>query len=285
MFELGGVKMFECDELSLYAGDDIEITDKIIVTQPTLKQIRKFGEKRYFNAVYTLTSVGADLKWQLWEMGQDYTKIEDYDLFIQFISQAVASKKQVYKELTKNKDKHADLLKSLSEKDLKDMQINPMQLVLKDIDFADFIPMKVKYAEGNDQIILYDPKKDITIDRVIYSQIVDVVRKIHGFKRNNQIPANEATKMDLIEDSRDEAIMASKKPYKSIILPLLSTLKVDSGQCGNRMIWDMKINEFFYDIKRFGKIDEARRLLQGACSGFASLKDIDKNRLDMFAEI
>ena len=67
--------MFEVDELDIYRGGDIEITPKIIVTQPTLGQIADFGEKRYFNAVYTLTAVGADLKWQLWDLEQiDYTK-------------------------------------------------------------------------------------------------------------------------------------------------------------------------------------------------------------------
>ena len=68
--------MFEVDELDIYRGGDIEITPKIIVTQPTLGQIADFGEKRYFNAVYTLTAVGADLKWQLWDLEQiDYTKL------------------------------------------------------------------------------------------------------------------------------------------------------------------------------------------------------------------
>ena len=59
--------MFECDELSVYRGKDIQITPKIIVTQPTLDQIERFGEKKYFNAIHTLTAVGADLKWQLWD--------------------------------------------------------------------------------------------------------------------------------------------------------------------------------------------------------------------------
>ena len=31
--------------------------------------------------IYTLCSVGADLKWQLDDMGKDYTQIEDYELF------------------------------------------------------------------------------------------------------------------------------------------------------------------------------------------------------------
>ena len=275
--------MFEFDELSIYRGRDIEITPKIIVTQPTLGQIEEFGEKRYFSAVHTLTAVGADLKWQLWDMCQiDYTKIEDYDLFIQYIWMAVSSKKKLYKELTGNPDKYKSELSSLSKDALDDMLVNPLELILKDIDLADFIPCK---HEATGQIILYDAEHDITIDRVVYSQMIDVVRRIHGFKRNNETPANERTKMDLIEDARDEAMMNSKKQYKSILKPLISALTVKCGLCGDDNIWNMHINAFFDSIKRTSRIQDAELLLQGAYSGFASLKGIDKTRLEWAGDI
>jgi hypothetical protein len=275
--------MFECDELKIYRGSEIQITPKIIVTQPTLDQIEKFGEKRYFNAVHTLTAVGADLKWQLWDYNQiDYTTIEDYDLFINFISQAVASKKKIHAELTNNREKYAKELSLISEEDLAEMLINPLQLVLKDIDLADFISCK---SQKTDQIILYNVKNDITIDRAVYSQIVDIVRKIHGFKRNNEIPGNEITKMNLIEDARDEAMAASRRPYKSVLKPLISALTVKCGMCGDDRIWNMNIGMFFDNIKRVSKIQDAQLLLQGAYSGFASLKGIDKSRLDWTGDI
>lgn len=277
------MNMFECDELAIYRGRDIPINSKITVIQPTLGQIEEFGEQRYFNAVYTLTAVGADLKWQLWDYNHiDYTQVEDYDLFINFISQVLSSKKHIYNELMNNKDKYADEIASISQEKLDEMLINPLQLILKDIDLADFTICKL---EKNDQIVLYDQERDITIDRMIYSQIVDVVRKIHGLKRNNQMPANEATKRDLIDDARDEAMMAARKPYKSTLKPLISALTVKCGQCGDDNIWNMKISAFFDNIKRISKIQDAELLLQGAYSGFASLKGIDKNRLDWAGDI
>lgn len=277
--------MFEYDSLKIYSGDDIKITNKIIVTQPTIKQIKDFGEQYYFNVVYTLTSVGADMKWQLWDMGIDYTQIQDYDLFIKFIAPMIASKKRIYENLMNNKEKNFDKLKSLSEEELAKMLINPLKLIIKDVDLADFIPVKTKYAEENEQIVLYNPKNEIIINRFIYSKIVDVVRKIHGFNRNNEIPANETTKIALIEEARDNAMITKKKTNTSILMPLISTLKVKNGQCGKDTIWNMKINEFLYDIKRVNKILDVESLLQGAYSGFASLKDVEKNRLNMFAEI
>lgn len=274
--------MFEIDELKIYRGNDIPITDKIIVTQPTLGQIEEFGEKRYFQAVRNLTSVGADLKWQLWDyFNTDYTTIDDYDLFIKLICQMVSSKKNIYEEMANNPD-YEEQFNKLSEEDKKEMLVNPLSLVLKDIDLADF-----DLYEDNQkkQIILYDKERDITIDKFVYTRIVDVVRQIHGFKRNNQIPANERTKMDLIEDARDEAMAASQQPYKSTIKPLISALSAKCGMCGDERIWNMPVNMFFDSIKRIYRIQDAELLLQGAYSGFASLKGIDKNRLDWTGDI
>ena len=275
--------MFEIDELKIYRGSDIPITDKIIVTQPTIDQIIEFGEKRYFGAVHCLTGVGADFKWQLWDYyGIDYTTIDDFELFKKMLWQSLSSKKYLYKELTENREKYAEQLKNISEEDLEDMLVNPLSLVLKDIDLADFEEYE---SDRYPETILYDKEHDITIDRFIYMKIVDAVRQIHGFKRNNEIPGNETTKRNLIDDARDDAMAAAQKPYKSVLKPLISALAVKTGQLGGDSIWNTKIYMFFDAIKRINRIQDATLLLQGAYSGFASLKDIDKNRLDWAGEI
>ena len=275
--------MFEIDELKIYRGSDIPITDKIVVIQPTIDQIIEFGEKKYFGAVHCLTGVGADFKWQLWDYyGIDYTTIDDFELFKKMLWQSLSSRKHLHKELTENREKYEEQLKNITEEDLEDMLVNPLSLVLKDIDLADFEEYQ---SDKNDETILYDKEHDITIDRLVYSQIVDAVRKIHGFKRNNEIPGNNATKMIFIDDAREDAMMAAKKPYKSGLRPLISALAVKTGQLGNDNIWNTKIYMFFDAIKRINRIQDATLLLQGAYSGFASLKDIDKNRLDWAGEI
>ncbi len=279
------MNVFELDEYKIYRGRPIWINKNFSVHIPTLDQIEQFGEQKYFTAIYTLNSCGADMKWQLWDMyNLDYTKVADYELFIMLLSQLLSSKKKIrdaYKKVPTMFDRE------FTEEELDDMLVNPLELILKypdgtPVDLADY---QVFFVEKSQQNILYNEEKDITIDKLIYSQIVDAIRKIHGFKRNNQIPANEATKMDLIEDARDEAMLAANKPFKSIILPLVSTLKVQSGNFGSDMIYNMYISEFFYDIKRMGKIQDAQLLLQSAYSGFGNLKGIDKNRLDMFGDI
>ena len=275
--------MFEIDELKIYKGSDIRITDKIIVTQPTIDQIIEFGEKRYFQTVHTLTGVGADFKWQLWDyFGIDYTAIEDFELFKKMICPMLSSKKKIYDELKNNPEQYEEHISKMTDDDWDELLFNPISLVLKDIDFADFEEYD---SDKNNETILYDKEHDITIDRFVYSRMVDAVRKIHGFKRNNQVPGNEETKMILIEDARDEAMMNSRKEYKSVLKPLISALAVKTGQLGSDSIWNTKVNMFFDAIKRINKIQDATLLLQGAYSGFASLKGVDKDRLDWAGDI
>lgn len=275
--------MFEIDELKIYRGSDIPITDKIVVTQPTIDQIIEFGEKRYFGAVHCLTGVGADFKWQLWDYFQiDYTTIDDFELFKKMLWQSLSSRKYLYKELTENREKYAEQLKNISEEDLEDMLVNPLSLVLKDVDLADFEEYQ---SDKCPETILYDKEHDITIDRFVYTKIVDAVRQIHGFKRNDQVPANDITKMFLIDDARDEAKAAAQKPYKSVLKPLISALAVKTGQLGSDSIFNTKIYMFFDAIKRINRIQDATLLLQGAYSGFANLKGVSKDRLDWAGEI
>ena len=275
--------MFDIDELKIYRGSDIPITDKIVVMQPTIDQIIEFGEKRYFSTVHCLTGVGADFKWQLWDYyDTDYTTIDDFELFKKIIWKSLSSKKHIHKELTENRELYAEQLKNISEEELADMLVNPLSLILRDIDLADFEEYE---SDKCPETILYDKEHDITIDRFVYTRIVDAVRKIHSLKRNNQLPANDITKMFLIDDAREEAMAAAQKPYKSVLKPLISALAVKTGQLGSESIWNTKVNMFFDSIKRINKIQDATLLLQGAYSGFASLKGVDKDRLDWAGEI
>ena len=270
---------YDIDELSVYRGRDVPISEVITVYQPCLGEIEEFGEQRYFSAVHLLTSVGADLKWQLFDAGIDYMKIKDYDLFVQIISQLLSSGKNQLNAMS------AEERASLSNEDLAKLTFNPMSLILKGFDFADYVPWNIQYPNKPEpEIVLYNPKDDKVINRAAYFKLVDVIRDMHGLKRNNEIPANEATKMDMIEDARDEFLASKAQPYKSMLKPLISTMRVVFGCCDDS-IWDMKIGAFFDSVKRDGVINDSKQLLNGAYSGAVNLKKINKERLNYFRRL
>lgn len=291
--------MFEYDELRLYRGKPIYINRNFCIVIPTLNQIEEFGEKRYFGAIHNFTAVGADLKWQLWDVGIDYTQIDDYDLFVKLISQVLSSKKNLYYTIMTDSESTD---KTYTKEELREMLINPLQLILKETisneklfmeitnnfeksgifqdnygneysdDFVNSLmdnPYDICYRDfdfcnysaciknENNQIILHNPITDITFDRMAYNISVDIIRKIHGLKRNSQIPANERTKLDLIDDARDEYMVMVNKPYKSVLQPLISTLQVYTCQCGDNNVWNIPISAFFDNIKRIGKVQDS----------------------------
>ena len=77
--------LFEYDELKMYYGYHYWVTDKIQILQPTLGDIIEFGDTKFYSIVSTLCANTTSLRLQLWEMGIDWTKISDYELFIKLI--------------------------------------------------------------------------------------------------------------------------------------------------------------------------------------------------------
>lgn len=275
--------VYEISKLKLYRGSDIKINDNISVVNPTLASIvDDFDEQKYFQAVHSLCASGADLKWQLWDAGIDYTKISDYDLFLKYTKFLLSNRKNSIMRLS-----NEETLSVLSSEQIDELDFNPLFLTLK---YSDGTPVDLAffdeyYREDTDENVLYNRDKDVVIDRFVFSQIVTAVRDIHFLKRNNEIPGNKTTKMILIEDAKEEYLANKDKPYESIILPMISGLSVKCGQCGSDSIWQMPIYALLENIRRVFKIQDATLLLQGAYSGFASLKDVDKKRLDWLSAI
>lgn len=75
-------KNYSYDELALYFGDDYIVNDNIHIHQPTIGEIAHFGEREYFQMVYTLCAIPSDMKATLDDMGLDYAKLPDFDLFM-----------------------------------------------------------------------------------------------------------------------------------------------------------------------------------------------------------
>lgn len=244
------------DELKIYGGKSYYINDDISIKQPKLGKIKKYGEKKYFNMVHTLCSVGADLKWQLDDIGIDYTKISDYELF------------------------YSILARGYSKEDTKILFGNVL----------DFSQMRITHDDDIDEnvmIQILDNGRQIRIDKYVYSSIVNILRKMHKIKRNDEVPGNEMTRQILIDDAREEYEENKNKPSKSYLLPLISTMVNSEGfKRDDTTVFDMKIRAFMDSVSRVSKIKNAELLLQSGYSGFGiDLKKIDKEALNYMGEL
>lgn len=240
------------DELKIYRGDDFPVTRGITIHQPTLNEICDYGERQYWHMIYTLTSVGADMKFQLFDMGIDYTAISDFQLFSTLLCR-IFSQEQT-------------------------------SILLGDLDFSSF---QLYQKKDSEDFVLYDERNNIYIDEYTYLVIADVLRKMHGLKRNDQLPANESTKQILIEDARDEYNMSKDKEYRSQLKNMVSAMiNCEGFKYSHSEVWNMKINAFMDSVKRISKIKNADLLLQSGYSGFGvNLKDISNKQLNWLGEL
>lgn len=240
------------NDLDIYRGKDILVSDKVVIRQPTVGEICDYGEKDFYSMIHTLTSVGADFKWQLNEVGVDYTKISDYELF--------------YSLLYRNYNQEQT------------------HIIFDNLNLSSF---DLRKDVKTDEVVLYDEINNIILDRYSYSMMMDVLRKTYGLQRNDEVPANEATRLILIEDAKIVYEENKNKPYKSQMLNLISSMVNSEGFKHDEVsVFNMKIGAFMDSVKRISKIKSAELLLQSGYSGYGiSFKDIDKKQLDWLGEL
>lgn len=244
------------DELKIYRGEDFIISKYIHIHQPSISEICDYGEKEYYSMIYHLTATPQTLKVQLWDMEPriDYTKITSFELFYNIL----------YRLYPKEKT----------------------SIIFGDLDFTKFQIMQYK---DNGSILLYQiiNNEEVIIDEFTYNLIMDHLRKVHNIYKDEKMPANNTTKMILIEDAREEYEQTKNKEYHSQLKNLISAMINSEGfKYNHSQVWDMKINAFMDSVYRISKIKNAELLLQSGYSGYGiSLKDVDKKQLNWLGEL
>ena len=238
----------DVDELQLYFGDDYVINDYISITQPLVSRVVEYGEAQYFSMVHTLTAIPSDMKSQLWDMGLDWTEMDDFELFMMLVQTLTPDKTNI---------------------------------LFGDLDFSKLKPFK---NNQNGDIVLADKETGIVIDKMIYLRIMSYLRKLHNLTPKVEKAANKMTKKILIEEDRQKILHAKDKPFKSYLLPLISSIKVKQGYTKD-YVKNMGLYEFFDDVARMQIINNADHLLSACYAGTIDMKKINKAELNWMKEL
>ena len=240
--------MLEIDDLTVWMGEPYIINDKIKVLQPIIRDILNFGEREYFSVVQTLCSTSSNMKSQLADNGIDWETVEDFQMFMM-------------------------LAPSLN--------IEKTRLVLGDIDLSKF---KIFQNKENDEVVMADTENNIVIDRLIYMRIVEYLRKVHGLTRAHDVTKSKFVHDMAIEMEREEVETNAKKPYKSFLWPLISSIKARQGYT-KQYVLDMQIYELIHEINRLQIIVQSDALLQGSYSGMVDTKKLPKEQFNWMRDI
>ena len=242
------METFPVNELKLYLGDEIKITDRIIVKSPTIGQIAEYGEAEYFSMAQTLCATPSSMKVALDDMKLDWMQVTDFQLFMM-------------------------LCQSLKP--------SQTSILLGDLDLSSLKPYSMNNSE---EIVLSNEDHTTIINEVIYEILVTYLRKMHGFKKQVDKAGNDITKMMLIRIARDDAKKAADKPYKSFLRPLISSVKCRMGYTMD-YVKNMGIYELMDDLSRLGVIVNADAALAGSWSGMVDTKKIPKETFDWTRDI
>lgn len=239
----------DADDLKLYIGDDYVINDNIKVLQPTIRQIAEFGEREFFSVVHTVTAIPSDMKANLDDMGLDWMAVDDFELFV-MLSQTLTPDRT--------------------------------SLLFGDLDFTKLKPYNHPNVEG--EIILADKESGILIDKMIHYRIVSYLRKAFNITPKVERAKNAITKRILIEEDRRKIEQNKNKPFKSFLLPLISSVKVKQGYT-KEYVLNMGYFEFMNDVARLQVINNADHLLSACYAGTLDMKKLNKSELNWMKEL
>lgn len=246
--------MVKNDELKIYRGEDFIVSEHIVIHQATLNEICDYGEQEYYSMIYQLTATPQSMKVQLWDMGIDYTTITPFELFYSIL----------YKLYPQAKT----------------------SVIFGDLDLTQF---QVMQRTDDGAVLLYQmiDEQPVIIDEFTYQVITDYLRQVHMIQKDEKMPANESTKLILIEDAREEYERTKNKEYHSQLKNMVSAMVNREGfKYNHAEVWNMKINAFMDSVRRISKIKNADLLLQSGYSGFGiNLKEISNKQLDWIGEL
>ena len=220
------------------------INDSISIVIPSVGQILD-NEDGYYGLVSILTATPVDLIVQLDDAGIDFTSINEYELFLLMF----------------------DGLKSQNT-----------SLVFGDLDLSKF---KMAVNEQNGNIVLLDEEHDITIDRVIHSQIAGVLRKIHHLEKNRRKPANIEAKEYMLKRARDKMKRHRNRKeasqLESLIIAMVNTEQYKYDFEGTRELSIYQFNESVRQVIK--KVDYDNRMY-GVYAGTVNVKDLSQDDLN-----
>lgn len=188
------------------------------------------------------------MKSQLWDLNLDWNEIEPFELF-RILAPTLP------KERT--------------------------QILFGDLDFS---KMKQYMNNQNGNIVLADKETGIIIDEMIYTRIVKYLRKLHHITPKVEKTKSKTVKKWLIEEDRNRIKNSQNKPFKSYLLPIISSVKVRQGYTKD-YIRNMGFYELMDEVERLNIISNSDALLHGMYSGMIDTKHIDKKELNWMREL
>lgn len=220
-----------------------DITDKIYIAIPTVGEVVD-NEDDYYSMVAALTSMPIDMMVQLDEIGIDFTKITEYELFIMLF--------------------HG-------------LQMQDTSMIFGDLDLSKF---ERAINEKTHDPVLVDPVNDIVIDRAVQNKIAETLRTIHHLEKDRRMPANEDAKVFMLERAKIKAKRRKRKKVSELEDLIIAMVNAEQYKYGFYETRDLTIYQFNESVRQVVSKIEYEHRMNGVYAGTISAKDLSQDDLN-----
>lgn len=216
----------------------IEVSDAISVMVPTVGQIID-NEDDYYQVACMIVATPYDMMVQLDDAHIDFTKIDDFELFI------------------------------LLFENLRAMNTS---LIFGELDLSG---MKVAKFEGTGELVLMDKERDITIDRVVHAKLCDSIRNMLHMEKNNKKPGNEEARKYLIDRERKRQKRAkSKRRDSQLENYIIALVNTEQFPYNYETVRNISIYQFYASLNQIAHKIKYDNTMIGYYAGTIKFEDL-----------
>lgn len=233
------------NELDLLYGEDYCVNDYITIRHPTVRDVKKYNEEKYFSLVSAFISTPSDYKVQLYDMGINYSNLDEFEFFCSM------------------KDRFAELDTSI---------------LFKDFQFGELV---VGQRNDSEDILLYNEKTKAILDNYAYKVIVEYLCKMNCLEKSHGKPANDEYLKYAVELERSKQRRNKNKQFKSIIKPYIVTLvNCKEFKYDYTTVLDLPIYTFHESARQIPSNKFYDGLICGIYSGNVMASKLSKDELN-----
>ncbi len=249
------VEKLDFNPLQVYFGDDYIINDRIIIHQPTIQDFINCGEENIYGVITPFISNTTGCRVQLWDMGIDWNKVSNQELFALMI---------------------------------KNMNFKYSKIIFGDIDFSTF-NLYEKTVGDSKILTLYSPVMNLEIDEEIMNKMCKYIQHVfHVFPPEEEFTSSKILKQELINNDKQKILLQKKEQKEKGKQSLLSMISFCLNHPGFKYkkneLREVCIAEFMDSVQRLQIYESTKALYGGMYSGMCDLSKVNKNEFNFMRD-
>ena len=253
--EIVEVEKLDFNPLRVYFGDDYVVNDRITIHQPSIQDfIDADNESDIYHVIAPFTANTTGYRVQLWDMGIDWNKISNLELF-------------------------SILIKTIDFK--------YSQLIFGDINFSTF-NLYGKQNGDEKALTLYSPEMDLEIDEVTMNKMCKYIQfMFSSYPPEEEFTSSKTLKQELINNDKQKLLLRKKEGNggQSLLSMIAFYLTHPGCKYKKNELREVGYFEFMYNIQRLQIYESTRALFGGMYSGMCDLSKVDKNEFNFMRDV